>query len=124
MRIGFSEIPELLKRISSDGKKVGLEIRKFQPLPEIVQEYYAEVPVALEIYGDYHEVAMFFDRLSKLSRIVYVQNIEISDPEEIGGRVNLLVTGKAVTFRFLSEEEMEKAQQSQKGRKKRKKGRK
>ncbi len=109
------EIPELLKRISSVARKVGLEIKKFQPLPEVVREYYAEVPVALEVAGSYHEVAMFFDRLSKLGRIVYVKNVEIKNPEEQGGKVFLDVVGTSVTFRFLSEDEITKAADGQRG---------
>jgi len=105
------EIPELLKRISAIGKKAGLEIRKFQPLPEVKEEYYAEVPVALEVYGSYHEVAMFFDRLSKLGRIVYVQDIEMTDADDRAGKVFLEVSGKAVTFRFLTEEEQNQARE-------------
>ncbi|MCB9777910.1 MAG: type 4a pilus biogenesis protein PilO [Alphaproteobacteria bacterium] len=102
------EIPGLLKGISGMGKKVGLEVRKFQPLPEVKREYVAEVPVALEVSGSYHEVALFFERLSKMNRIVYVQNLELGDPKNIGGEIRLTVTGNAVTFRFLSEEELEK----------------
>ena len=81
-------------------------MRKFQPLPEKVDEYYAEVPVALEVVGTFHEVAMFFDRLSKLGRIVSVHGVNIKEPEERGGRVELNVTGSAVTYRFLSQEEI------------------
>jgi len=99
------EIPGLLKGISTLGKKVGLEVRKFQPLPEEMQEYVAEVPVALEVVGSFHEVAMFFDRLSKMNRIVYVKDVKMGEPEERGGKVYLEVSGKAVTFRFLSDEE-------------------
>ena len=64
------EIPGLLKGISTLGRKVGLEVRKFTPLEEKLREYVAEVPVELEVRGSYHEVAMFFDRLSKMNRIV------------------------------------------------------
>jgi len=101
------EIPDLLKRISLVGNKVGLEVQKFQPLPERLMEYYAEVPVALEVVGTFHEVAMFFDQLSKLGRIVSVHGVNITEPEERGGRVELYVSGNAVTYRFLSEEEKE-----------------
>lgn len=107
------EIPGLLKGISSMGKKVGLEVRKFQPLPENKLDYVAEVPVALEVTGSYHEVALFFERLSKMNRIVYVQDIEMAQPTDKGGQVELKVTGNAVTFRFLSDEEL----QENKGRK-------
>ena len=109
------EIADLLKRISLVGKRVGLEVRKFQPLPENVEEYYAEVPAALEVAGSYHEIAMFFDRLSKLGRIVSVRNVHIADPEEVSGRVELTVTGQVVTYRFLTTEEAEANQQTQRG---------
>jgi type IV pilus assembly protein PilO len=99
------EIPGLLKGISTLGKKAGLEVRRFQPLPEEKREYVAAVPVSLEVSGSFHEVAMFFDRLSKMNRIVYVQNIEIGDPQERGGKVFLTVEGNAVTFRFLKDDE-------------------
>ena len=114
------EIPELLKKISSVGKKVGLEVRRFQPLPERKQEYYADVPVSLQVVGSYHEVAMFFDRLSKLGRIVYVQDIDMQTSGERAGKQLLKVEGKAVTFRFLTEEERESAK-SGKGKGKRRK---
>lgn len=113
------EIPGLLKGISQLGKKVGLEVRRFSPLPEERREYVAEVPVELEVEGSFHEVAMFFDRLSKMNRIVYVQDIEMGRAVERGGKVSLTVAGKAVTFRFLTEEELEAGQKVQ-GRNKKK----
>lgn len=99
------EIPDLLKGISNLGKNVGLEIRSFTPQPEVKRDYVAEVPVALEVTGTYHEIAMFFDRLSKMNRIVYVRDIDMSSPTQDDGKVRLDVTGTAVTFRFLSDAE-------------------
>jgi type IV pilus assembly protein PilO len=99
------EIPDLLKGISNLGKQVGLEVKSFQPLPEKdLQDGTAEVPVALAVEGSYHEVAMFFDRLSKMNRIVSVRDIEMGAPKEQGGKVMLAVTGTAVTYRFLNPE--------------------
>ena len=109
------EIPGLLRSIDKLGKNVGLEVRRFQPLDENVRQYVAEVPVALEVEGDYHQVASFFDRLSKMNRIVYVEDIEMSDPVERGGNIYLTVTGKVVTFRFLSDEEIEANRAKAKG---------
>ncbi|MEL6345161.1 MAG: type 4a pilus biogenesis protein PilO [Myxococcota bacterium] len=113
------EIDDLLKSFSSMGKKAGLDVRQFQPLEEKPREYVAEVPVALQLIGSYHEVAMFFDRLSKMSRIVYFEDMKMTIQEERGGKVYLNVTGNAVTFRFLSDEEIEeqkkKAEASKKG---------
>lgn len=100
------EIPALLKDISTKGKKVGLEVKTFNPLSEVTREFVAEVPVALEVEGSFHEVAMFFDRLSKMNRIVYVQDLEMTSPDERGGKVYLSVSGKVTTFRFLTEDEI------------------
>ncbi len=99
------EIPELLRRISSIGKKIGLEFLLFQPLPEIKRDFYADVPVKLKVQGSFHEVATFFDRIGKLNRIVNIRNITLSDPGERSGKIILTIEGSAVTYRFLSEEE-------------------
>ena len=112
------EIDGLLKGLSTLGKKVGLEVTKFTPEPEEKKEFVAAVPVSIEVQGTYHEVAMFFDRVSKLNRIVYMENIEMDEAEEIGGKVKLTVSGRAVTFRFLSEDEIG----ASKGKGKRRKG--
>ena len=112
------EIPGLLKSISTLGRNVGLDVPKFQPEPEVVREYVAEVPVSITVTGSYHEVAMFFDRLSKMNRIVYVRNIEMSNPIDKAGKVLLTVSGRAVTFRFMSEDEISAAKDAKsKGRK-------
>jgi len=103
------EMDGLLKGTSALAKKVGLEVRKFRPLPELRREYVAEVPVELEVAGGYHDVAMFFDRLSKSDRIVYVRDIEMNTPVENSGKVNLAVSGNVVTFRFLSDDEIAEA---------------
>ena len=99
------EIPDLLKGISNLGKQVGLEVKSFQPLAEKdLGDGTAEVPVALSVEGSFHEVAMFFDRLSKMNRIVSVRDINMGNPHEQGGKVMLAVTGTAVTYRFLNPE--------------------
>lgn len=99
------EIDKLLRRISTIGKKIGLEFLLFQPLPEVVEGFYAQVPVKIEVSGSYHEVAMFFDRIGKLSRIVNVSDIQMAVPAERGGKIILKTGAKATTYRFLEPEE-------------------
>jgi type IV pilus assembly protein PilO len=99
------EIPELLRRISSIGKKIGLEFLLFQPLPEVPREFYADVPVKLKIEGSFHEVATFFDRIGKLNRIVNIRDITMASPFERSGKIVLTTDGTAVTYRFLSDTE-------------------
>lgn len=102
------EIPGLLSEIDALARKSGLEVRKFQPLPEAMHEYYADVPVQIIMEGGFHEVAIFFDRVGKMSRIVSVEDIALKDPVEGVSEVNLTVEGKVVTYRFLTEKEIEK----------------
>ena len=98
------EIPGLLRNISHLGRKNGLDFRLFQPLPEVRRDFYAEVPVEIVVTGTYHEVALFFDRVGKLPRIVNIRNVKMSEPLERSGRIILTTTGEAVTYRFLEGE--------------------
>jgi len=104
------QIPDLIRRISTIGKKIGLEFLLFRPLPETKQEFYAEVPIQMKVEGSYHDVATFFDRLGKFPRIVNVRDIRMHTPVERSGRMILTIEGTAVTYRFLSDEEKEAAQ--------------
>ncbi len=100
------EIPGLLSEIDSLARKSGLEVRKFQPLAEAVHEYYADVPVQIVMAGSFHEVAIFFDRVGKMNRIVSVEDIEMTNPKEADAETTLTVEGKVVTYRFLTEDEI------------------
>ena len=112
-----TEIPDLIRTISETGRKVGLEIKKFEPKQEVASgtnDFVAEVPITLAVQGTFHQVAMFFDRLSKMDRIVHVKNIDIEIAEEENTNVSLLVEGSAITFRFLTDEERERKKNSTK----------
>ena len=114
------EIPALLSEIDSLARKAGLEVRKFQPLPEVTKEYYAEVPVQIVMDGGYHEVGVFFDKVSKMNRIVSVSDVVLSDAAEISGETQLTVSGKVVTYRFLSDEEIKRNKEARDKEKKKK----
>jgi type IV pilus assembly protein PilO len=101
------EIPGLLSEIDGHARKSALDVRRFQPLPELLHEYYAEVPVSLMMDGGYHEIGMFFDRVRMMGRIVSVQDIQISDPVASGSDTRMKVSAQAVTYRFLTDAEIE-----------------
>lgn len=95
------ELPGLLTDISTLGKKAGLEFKAFRPQSEVNRGFYAEVPIEIEFTGGYHEVAVFFDRISKLDRIVNIGDLKMTVAKEGLERTNLKVKGRAVTFRFV-----------------------
>ena len=102
------EIPDLLSSISLLGRDSGLDILVFRQRPEAYREFYAEVPVEMEVRGTYHQVAAFLDEVGRLDRIVNVSNIEVTNPEIQGGDLLLKARSRVTTFRFLSESERKK----------------
>jgi len=94
------EIPSLLSSISNSGQQVGLEFLLFEPKPEKKKEFYAEIPVAMNIKGDYHNLALFFDQVARLSRIVNIQNIQMSSAKEKNSK-DLNTKCMAVTYKFI-----------------------
>lgn len=102
---GEKEIPSLLTNISDAGRSVGLEFLLFRPHPEVKKGFYSEVPIEIQVVGTYHQVALFFDKVSKMSRIVNIRNINMGSPKESGGKILLTTSCNAVTFRFLGGEQ-------------------
>ncbi len=95
------EIPSLLRDIYLLGKKSGVDFKTFQSGNETPKKLYAEVPIKLSLTGSYHEVAVFFDRVGKLSRIVNISDISLGTAQGKDGRQSLSVDCVATTFMFL-----------------------
>lgn len=95
------EIPSLLTNISKSGQDSGLEFLLFQPNPDKSIGFYSEIPVLIQVKGGYHNLALFFDRVSRLSRIVNIKDIDIEASNEPGV---LMTKCTAVTYRFLESE--------------------
>ena len=95
------ELPVLLTDITSLGKKSGLEFRSFKPSGETRRGFYAEVPIKIELTGRYHEVGVFFDRLSRLDRIVNISALSFDIANAKADDPVLKVSGTATTFRFI-----------------------
>ena len=99
------EIPALLTSISSAGKAAGLDFLLFRPKPEVPKDFYAEVPVDIAVSGSFYNVAGFFLEVAKLPRIVNINNVNIAEIKNTGGRTTLAVNCLATTFRFLDKKE-------------------
>jgi type IV pilus assembly protein PilO len=108
------EIADLLSSVAASGRAAGLEITLFRQKPEVLHDFYAEVPVEMQMRGTYHDVALFLDRVKRLDRIVNVTNIQLTKPQVAGDRVTLDAACTATTFRFLDETERQKINQDKK----------
>ena len=97
-----SEIPSLLETISSLGKSSGLDFILFKPRPEVTKNFYAEIPVDIKVQGNYRDVVTFFDRVSKMPRIVNMSEISMTAPKrEPDGRTSVTTTCMATTYKFI-----------------------
>lgn len=106
------EIPEILKNISSLGKESNLEFTLFRPKPEEPQQFYAKVPIELVALGSYHNIGIFFDKVSKLPRIINVVDFNMTRAKEIKGKSEgeILVKTSCMinTYRFIEKKSEEK----------------
>ena len=92
------EIPDLLTGISRAGKDAGLEFLLFQPKAEVKKDFYAEIPVSIKVNGTYHNIAIFFDKVARLFRVVNITNINMKGNS---GTRKLDTSCTAITYRFL-----------------------
>jgi len=102
------EIADLLDNVAASGRQAGLEITLFRQKPEVLHDFYAEVPVEMQMRGTYQDVALFLDRVKRLDRIVNIANIQLTKPRLEGERMLLDAACTATTFRFLDETERQK----------------
>lgn len=97
-------VPELLEKFSSLALESGVHVGKFSIAPETVKGFYAELPINLELTGSYHNIAVFFDKIGKLERIINISNVAIRNSRSTEGKTVVSVTCLARTFRFLESE--------------------
>jgi type IV pilus assembly protein PilO len=102
------EIPDLLTSLSNKAREAGLEILLFRPRAETFQEFYAEIPVDIVVKGGFSSAVTFFDEVSKLNRIVNIDNIDFKNAKVSGEQVSLDISNLATTYRFLDEAERKK----------------
>ncbi len=96
-----TNMAELISSISDIGNKSGLVINNIEPQGEQPQGFYAAIPVVMSVTGNYHEIGVFLDSLSKLARIVNVTNIKMSTPKLVNEKLVVQSSYVATTFRFL-----------------------
>lgn len=110
------EIPSLLAGISQSGQDSGLEFLLFQPQPEVRKDFYAELPLALTVQGNYHNMGSFLDSVSNLSRIVNINNVEMKPTGKDTTELSMSCT--AVTYKFIEADEAAKTQKKKAKKKK------
>lgn len=96
-----AEIPELLQKLAALVEQSDCDMTTFEPQGEVVAGFYAKIPVKMAIKGNYHSIAVFFDKVSKLARIVNVTDIKLATPKVQNKKVVLEANFTATTFKFV-----------------------
>ena len=102
------EIADLLSSVAAKAQESGLDINLFRPKPESYKDFYAEIPVDINIKGTFHNVIMFFDAIGRLTRLINIDNVGFKNPKVTGEQMVLEFTTTATTYRFLEEAERKK----------------
>ncbi|NOY53689.1 MAG: type 4a pilus biogenesis protein PilO [Deltaproteobacteria bacterium] len=108
-----SEVTDLLRQVSILGQQSGLDFRLWKPRAKVKSpsNLYYEIPVEIEVVGGYHEVGVFFDRVSKLPRIVNITDLSMSSRGSRSGHASGGIVTRCIakTFSAMSEKEMQSA---------------
>lgn len=94
------EVSNLLKQISDLSVESGLVVKLWKPgqRKDDPSGLYVEIPVDVEVSGGYHELGTFFDRVSRLPRIVNISNLTMEGTKMTGGRASIQNKFIATTF--------------------------
>lgn len=79
------EIDELVRKIEALAKQCGLRIERLHPVPERSHGFYGEMPISINVFGGYHNLADFFDRVGNEKRIMNVTDLQVREIYRRGG---------------------------------------
>ncbi len=105
-----SQMDGLLTDINQAGLGRGLEFELFKPGQETQAEFYAEMPISIKVLGTYHDLGAFATDISKLSRIVTLNDISVAsgnkDAKPAAADAVLVMEAIARTYRYLDADEI------------------
>ena len=92
---------DLLRRMQTVATQSNLTIKSFKPAPTVTKQLHAEWPINLELDGTYHNLALFFDRVSKFTRIVNISGLEVKGRDKSENGNTITASCVATTFVLL-----------------------
>lgn len=92
---------DLLRRLQTVATQSNLDIRSFRPNPTVTKQLHAEWPITLELQGTYHNLASFFDRVGKFTRIINISGVDIKGRDRPAPNQTISATCTATTFVLL-----------------------
>src|SRR6266542_5859175 len=97
---------ELIKRVEALTRQGDFRLKKFTPGDFVHKDFYSEWPIDIQLDGTYHNLALFFDRMSRFSRIINVEEMKISALNDPTGK-SIAASFVAKTFIYTGDEKTE-----------------
>ncbi len=101
-----AEMDALLSDVNQAGLGRSLQFDLFRPGQTVVKDYYAELPIAIKVTGNYHDIGAFTADVANLSRIVTLNNIAVLPSQDKDKQGALVLEAIANTFRYLDPDEI------------------
>lgn len=95
------ETPDLMRRVQSLASQSRLNIKTFTPAAEVMKDFYKEVPINVDVEGTYHDLGQFFDRVSRLARLVNMTNVKVKAQANQTGSNTIAASGVATTYVYV-----------------------
>src|ERR1700704_2716991 len=92
---------DLLNRMQTVASQSNMTIKGFKPAPTVTKTLHAEWPITLELEGTYHNLAIFFDRVGKFTRIVNINGLDVKGKDKPEANATITATCVATTFVLL-----------------------
>jgi type IV pilus assembly protein PilO len=92
---------DLLRRMQNVATQSSLTIKSFKPSPVVTKQLHAEWPISLELDGTYHNLATFFDRVGRFTRIVNISGVDVKGKERPAPNSTMTAACVATTFVLL-----------------------
>src|SRR5262249_16954542 len=96
-----TEYPAFLSAVQGVANVAGVQLQGWSPQEEVLQKFFARVPMKLTIVGKFHQVAKFFYGVGQLDRIINIENISLTQPKAKGDDIELKVDCLATAFHTL-----------------------
>ena len=91
-----AQVPELLDEVSRLGQTNGLLVEHIQWLPEVIQTFYAELPLHMTLVGGYHELGLFVSAMASLPRMVTLHDVTLAPINSTGdGQLRMTLLARA-----------------------------
>ncbi len=90
--------PELIRRVRLLVEQGDFDLKRFRPSAPQDRDFFSEWPITINLDGSYHNLALFFDRISRFSRIINIDNLKVSALKRTSGAKSINATFTAKTF--------------------------